>query len=186
MARAKVVGSTADQIAVRIYNQARAGTPYNKGVPVDLANLLVSQSKHETNDYTSNLFKKYNNAFGYAYYGGSNYQTGAGSVADNGQPIAAYSSIEDSVQEIVDWIYRRVKDGKFPADLSVIKTPAQYASYLKNAGYYGDTLQNYLNGLVRWFVVITPSQGIAGALVVVGVLAFVFRADLKPLFNKFL
>jgi hypothetical protein len=168
--RAQVIGSTADQVSVRIYNQARKGTPYNPGVPVDLANLLVAQAKHETGDFTSNAFKRQNNAFGYAYYAGSNYQKDQGTdiISDNGKPVAEYASIEDSVNEIVDWIYRRSRAGQFPADLSTIKTPAQYAGYLKSAGYFGDTLQNYLNGLVSWFKIITPAAaGSAGVVLLV-------------------
>jgi hypothetical protein len=175
--QAKVIGSVADQLSVRIYNQARKGTPYNPGVPVDLANLLVAQAKHETGDFSSNAFKQYNNAFGYAYYGGSNYQTGQGLIADNGQPVAAYRSVEDSVNEMVDWIYRRSRDGKFPADLSTISTPGQYVTYLKGAGYFGDSLQNYLSGLISWFKVITPAAaGSAGVLfLVVAVILYFSR-----------
>lgn len=137
----------------RIFNQAVKGTDYNKGLPNTLASLLIAQSKHETGNFTSSFFKKFNNAFGYSYFPGSNYQTGSiGPLADNGKPIADYWSLEDSVKEVIDWIYRRVNEGKFPKNLSDIKTPEQYAALLKSAGYYGDTLQNYTAGLKRFFI----------------------------------
>lgn len=138
----------------RIFNQALKGTDKNKGLPPVLSSLLVAQSAHETGNFTSNFFKNYNNAFGYSYVPGGVYQVGAGTLADNGQPIAAYRTIEDSTKEVIDWIYRRVKEGKFPADLFTINTPEQYAQLLKAANYYGDTLQNYSAGLKRFFTAI--------------------------------
>lgn len=145
------VGSMTAEIAANtIFNTARSGTPVNPGLPVGLANLLVAQAAHETGNFTSRFFRDYNNAFGYSW-AGSRYQTGPGPAADNGQPIGVYASVADSTREIVDWIYRRQKEGKFPADLSTITTPDQYAQLLKNAGYYGDTLSNYTAGLRRFF-----------------------------------
>ena len=161
-------------IASRIYNQARAGTQVNPGLPVDLSNLVVAQAKHETGNFASNAFTKYNNAFGYSY-AGSTYQTGPGLIADNGQPVGSYKNVEDSTKEIVDWIYRRRGEGKFPADLASIKTPALYADLLKKAGYYGDTLQNYLNGLTAFFKVISPgASGLAALAIVVGLVGWIY------------
>lgn len=165
--RARVVGSTSDQVAVRIYNQARKGTGYNPGLPVDLANLVVAQAKHETGDFTSNAFLKHNNAFGYAYYSGSNYQTGKGLIADNGQPVASYKTVEDSVKELIDWLNRRMREGKFP-DLAAVHTPGDYAAALKAAGYYGDTLANYARGLAAFFKVITPAGGLGMVAILIG------------------
>jgi len=138
----------------RIFNQALKGTGNNPGLPPVLSSLLVAQAAHETGNFTSNFFTKYNNAFGYSYVPGGSYQVAAGTVADNGQPIAVYRSIEDSTKEVIDWIYRRVKEGKFPADLFTITTPDQYAQLLKAANYYGDTLQNYAAGLNRFFTAV--------------------------------
>jgi len=122
-----------------------------RGVPDLLARLLVAQAQHETGNFTSNFFKKYNNAFGYSYYAGSDWQLPAGgTIADNGQPIAAYASVADSVGEVVAWIRRRIVQGKFPA-MDKITSPEQYAKLLKDAGYYGDTLANYQRALVKFF-----------------------------------
>lgn len=138
----------------RIFNQATKGTANNKGLPPVLSSLLVAQAAHETGNFTSNFLKKYNNAFGYSYFPESVYQSGAGTVADNGQRIATYANIEESTKEIIDWIYRRVREGKFPSDLFTITTPDQYAQLLKSANYYGDTLQNYSAGLRRFFTAV--------------------------------
>lgn len=163
--------------ADRIYSQALQGSPYNPGVPDAVARLMVAQARHETGDFTSNLFRRYNNAFGYAYYAPSNYQTGPGSIADNGQAIAAYRSVEDSTNEVIDWLYRRVRQGRFP-DLNTISTPEQYAAALKAAAYYGDTVENYLRGLKRFFLPAAIAVGSAGVLVAAGVLLYVFRDEI--------
>ncbi len=137
----------------RIYLQATRGSARNpKGLPPVLSSLVTAQAAHETANFTSNIFRNYNNAFGYSYVPGAVYQTGSGSVADNGQPVAAYATVEDSVREMVDWIYRRISEGKFPADLTTITTPEQYAQLLKNAGYYSDTVANYTAGIKQFFI----------------------------------
>lgn len=148
-----------------IYRAARAGTANNPGLPVALSWLLVAQAKHETGNFTSNFFKRYNNAFGYSYYPASPYQIGAGTVADNGLKIAAYSNLQDSVKELIDWLYRRLREGKLP-NLQAITTPEQYAAALKGAGYYGDTLQNYTAGLKRFFLQHKETIGLSSVFII--------------------
>lgn len=136
----------------RIFNAARGGTPKNKaGLPVVLSALLVAQARHETGNYTSRHFIQSRNAFGYSFDPRSAWQTGSGGIADNNSPVGVYDSIEDSTREVVDWIYRRVADGKFPADLSSIVTPERYAELLRSAGYYTAPLSVYAGGLAKWF-----------------------------------
>lgn len=168
-----------------ILEAAKNGTPTNpKGLPPVLAGLLLAQAKHESGNFSSNLFRKYNNAFGYNYVSGARWQTGAGTKADNGMPIAVYASVGDSAREIVDWIYRRVKEGKFPANLDLIRTPDEYAHLLKNAGYYQDNISNYTEGLKNFF----QSPKTHGALIMVGMAfaAWYFSntKDGKNLFKK--
>lgn len=141
----------------RIYNASIAGTPTNpRGLPPALSNLVVSQARHETNNFTSNSFVKFNNGFGYKYTG-NKWQSGMGVRSPEGDFYAAYANIENSTREIVDWIYRRMREGKFPANLGDIRTPEQYATLLKNAGYYGDDLENYIAGLKRWLKKVTEA-----------------------------
>jgi len=147
----------------RIINQARKGSDVNPGLPGNLPALLVAQAKHETGNFTSNAFKRHNNLFGYSYVPGGRYQIGAGLVADNGQPVAHYASPEDSVREIIDWLYRRVKEGKFT--FSQIQTPDDYAQHIRRAGYYTDTFANYSAGLKRFFTK-NPAFPIVGILLV--------------------
>ena len=143
--------TTQTAIALRIYNQLTSGSSNNPGLPQALAELMVDQSAHETNGWTSDFFVNNNNCFGYECDNSSEWQDGCSTAtADNGATVGNYDAIEDSCKELVDWIYRRVSDGKFPSDLNTITTADQYATLLKNAGYYGDTEANYLQGLKTW------------------------------------
>lgn len=159
--------------ALRVFNQARKGSPVNPGgLPVDLANLVTAQARHESANFTSPLFVGDNNAFGYDYTGNSN-QAGSSTRSHGGSFYARYNSIEDSVNEITDWIYRRRQEGKFPADLSSIKSPNDYATLLKNSGYYEDTVTNYQGGLTRWLTTYGAFTGLSVILLVaVGWLMF--------------
>jgi uncharacterized FlgJ-related protein len=135
----------------RIYNQAIAGSDNNPGLPATLANFLVGQSANETAGWTSDFFVNNNNCFGYSCDSGSQYQDGCSAGnADNGVQVGNYDSIEDSTKEIVDWIYRRVSDGKFPSDLTTITSADQYATLLKNAGYYQSAESSYAANISAW------------------------------------
>lgn len=173
--------ATASQIASyesEILAAASAGTPTNpRGLPYPLATLLIAQAKHESGNFTSNGFIEGRNAYGYAFVPGARWQLSTpGRIADNKQPLAMYKTLGDSVREVVDWIYRRVNEGKFPANLSSITTPEQYARYLKDAGYYGDTYANYSGGLARWFQNLSGSSKAAvgvGGVILLGILGAV-------------
>lgn len=139
-----------------IYNTALAN-----GIPAALAALLVAQSKHETNNFTSSVFWDCNNGFGYSAVrshcpGHSFYQN--------------YSSLEESVNEICNYLKRRVNDGSFP-DLDTITQPEQYAALLKSVGYYSDSLQNYANGLITWFQN-NPQKATGFGLIAIGVITY--------------
>lgn len=110
-----------------------------------LAELAVSQSKHETGNYKSKHFRESNNAFGYAYVKGARYQIGAGSIADNKRPVAKYASVADSARELAAWVIRRKQH------FVSVSNPQQYAETLKANGYFGDTVRNYVRGLISFF-----------------------------------
>lgn len=168
-------------ISDRIRAAALMGTPTNpRGVPETLAALMVAQAKHETGNFTSGPFLRDRNAFGYTYVAGAKWQIGPGTIADNGEPVARYASIEDSTAEIVDWIYRRIKEGKFPVNLNDITTPERYAQLLKDAGYYEDTEANYLEGLRRWYV---ANPGVNLLLIGLIATAWALRRELRKFFT---
>jgi hypothetical protein len=142
-----------------IYNTLR-----ESGIPDPLSLFVVAQAKHETANFTSNVFKTCNNAFGYKAVGtafscsqapeGGSYEYYPGGVADSAREIAAY-------------LKRRVSDGKFPP-LVQISTPEQYAALLKSAGYYGAPLSEYTAGLLRWLQRYETSIIGAGSVLLIG------------------
>lgn len=148
----------------RIYTTAinpyfRPGSPNTpiQGVPDFIAKCLVGQSKFETADY-HNSFIPERCYFSYSYTPKSVWQIpGGGKVADNHVPVAKYSSLEDSVHEMTDWLYRRQKDGKFPANLNTITSALQYATLLQQCGFFqgwskythSQNLHFYANGIQK-------------------------------------
>lgn len=156
-----------------IYNTARAD-----GMPDKLALFIVAQARHETGNYSSDFFTIGKNAFGYSFVSGAKWQLSTpGPMADNGEPIAQYSSVERSVHEITDWIKRRQNEGKFPASLSTIQTPEYYAQLLKQSGYFGAPLQTYTAALIGWLQQIShnlfrPEGASVGLLIIFLLLMF--------------
>ena len=124
-----------------IYNVVK-----QRGYDDNLAKIIVGQSYNETGNWTSNAFKKHNNAFGYSYVKGSKWQTGTrGLIADNNQPVADYKSVSDSTNEMIDWLQRREKSGKFK--IQDLNTPEKYAQALKDNAYYGATFKQYVDAM---------------------------------------
>jgi len=114
-----------------IYNTAK-----DEGMPDLLAQMIVGQSMHESNNYKHKFAKLYNSPFGYMYDKRSRWQKEGGSKADNGALIASYASFADATREITDWIKRRQRKGQFPKDLNEIKVPMDYSKLLQDCGYY--------------------------------------------------
>lgn len=141
-----------------IYNTLRGD-----GIPDPLASFVVAQARHETGNFTSNVFLQCNNAFGYkAVYGALEC-----SQAPEGGSYEYYpGGVQDSAHEISRYLYRRQADGSFPS-LSSITTLEQYASLLKSVGYYGASLYEYQSGLARWFKQYGSAIGL-GSLFLVG------------------
>jgi mannosyl-glycoprotein endo-beta-N-acetylglucosaminidase len=153
----------ADQSQQLIFTTLTTST----GFPVLFAQLVTAQSGHETDGWTSNVYLTDNNAFGYGF---------------NGVSYTAYASVEDSVQDMIDYINRRVADGSFPS-LDQITTPDQYATLLKNAksgAYFGDTVENYENGITNWLDTNLTATQVAvggGAIIAIFVIAFILLSS---------
>lgn len=171
--------TSADYAAI-VTARLQDGTDTNPGLPANLVPLVLAQAQNESTNFTSNVFNNtgYGNAFGYNY-SGSAYQTGS----FEGFAVYGNNGVDDSAAEIVDYIYRRVADGSFPADLTTITTADQYATLLKNAGYYTASEATYASGISNWLQqnVVTPivnnpeiSIGVTLAILAVGSY-FLFR-----------
>lgn len=128
------------------YNQRIYNTVINAGYSDTLARLLVAQAQYETGNYKNNAFLKHNNAFGYKYVAGAKYQLPtAGNVSSEGNRYAAYSSLENSVLEVLAWLERRQKEGKLK--IAELKDTTSYANALKMSDYYGISSNKYASGL---------------------------------------
>ena len=102
---------------------------------------IVSQAAHETNGFTSKIFKSNNNAFGMKYAGQSL------SIGEkNG--YADYATVLDSVKDFVKWYLKRV-----PVLLTMIGYGdiAKFVSFLKKNDYFEDTEENYCTGVTSWY-----------------------------------
>jgi len=125
-------------------------TVINAGYSDTLANLIVAQAHEESTQgsqpYSNKAFLNGNNAFGYKYVKGAKYQTSdEGNISSEGNPYAKYPSLENSVLEVLAWLERRQKEGKF--NIANIKTTEDYANALKAGDYYGETSAEYAKGL---------------------------------------
>jgi uncharacterized FlgJ-related protein len=147
----------------------------NNGVPVKLAELITAQAKHESANFTSNVFKQNNNLFGYKYVGQSIASRGTPAPAAEGKSMfyAKYENVADSVTELTNWIKRRQKEKKFPKDLNTIKTPEIYAGLLKASSFYGATLTDYLTGLKKYLKE-NVQTGISGVAILIIAASFFF------------
>lgn len=136
---------TIQEIAARIYNTLRQAD-----VPDVNARIIIGQARHETASFSSNVFKKNNNAFGmkmpsvrkspYILSSGTSAPANEGST-----PYARYASVEDSAKDLLHWLrYNKV-------DWAAVNTPEKYASFLKSKSYYGPTAEFYANQITVFF-----------------------------------
>lgn len=138
------------------------------GIPDPLSLFVVAQAKHETANFTSNVFKTCNNAFGYKAVFGA---TPCTQAPEGGSYKFYPGGVVDSAHELSAYLKRRVADGKFPA-LQTITSPEQYATLLKNAGYYGAPLNEYIAGLLRWIQRYDSAILGTGSVLLIGVVIY--------------
>lgn len=146
----------------RIFNQAKA-----LGMADAVALNVVAQARLESADYTSNVYRSNNNAFGYKFVGQKLATQGSpvpGSEASSGAKYyARYKNIEDSTTELVQWLLRRIKDGQFK--MNELTTPESYATAIRRAPfqYYGSSLANYTKNMQAKIKLLTGGTGISNS-----------------------
>jgi flagellum-specific peptidoglycan hydrolase FlgJ len=105
----------------------------------ELLPYVIAQAKHETNGYKSRAFIEQNNLFGMK---NANKRKQLG-VRRLDNQYRQYKSPQESVKDLIvyfDFV-------KFP---KAVIDSLHYAEELKRRKYYGDTIENYNNGLIRW------------------------------------
>jgi len=104
---------------------------------------ILAQAKHETGNFTSNLYLKNNNLFGMKLPTRRPTVATKGLMSPEGNYYAAYSSDGESIRDLFLWMDYT----KFP---TMVKNANEYASELKQRAYFGDSLANYQNALNKF------------------------------------
>lgn len=102
-------------------------------------NWIDAQAKHETANYTSNLYQRSNNAFG--MHNPSKREAVGYRVA--GDRYRHYDHRGQSIHDFILWL----KDWNFPTD---IQSPEEYVRQLKMRNYFTDSVDNYTTGLKKY------------------------------------
>lgn len=124
---------------------------YNRGIIRDseyaaLESYLIAQAKHETANFTSNVYNKDNNMFGMKRALRRPQNATQGLASPDPEPYkyyARFSSDSESLRDMINWL----RFNRFPTQVSSVD---EYAELMKSKGFYGDTVANYANGLRRW------------------------------------
>ena len=110
------------------------GTPW-----VNLTPYIIAQAEHETGGFTSPIFEENNNMFGMKEP--SIRKTTAKGTS---RGHAVFDNLEDSIADLVLYFEH------FNYPFHFVNLSA-YVNYLKERGYFEDTIENYYNGTSKWF-----------------------------------
>lgn len=105
-----------------------------------LAPYLEAQARHETNNYRSEVYRRANNLFGMK----DAYKRPRLGVDVAGDPYRHYKSDSESIRDMLLWLSYNKAPVSFPDSNS-------YAVFLKNKGYFEDSLKNYQKGMLVWY-----------------------------------
>lgn len=101
---------------------------------------IYAQLAHETNGGTSDLAVNYNN-----FAGLTQTQDNGLAQPDGSNYYMSFESQEDFADYFADYLNLYEGDGLFSAT-----NLQEYASALKSGGYFGDSVENYVNGMNNW------------------------------------
>jgi hypothetical protein len=99
---------------------------------------VIAQSKHETGNYSSDVFKSLKNMFGMR---NAKVRPQLGEFNLSG--YRKYQSRFDSAMDFLHWLHYN----EFPEK---INSATYYVKKLKDLKYFEDSEENYLNGLRSW------------------------------------
>lgn len=112
---------------------------------------VIAQSRLESSDYKSNVYKNNNNGFGMKFIGQPLATKGTlVPVSERVRPITAninyyakYNTFQDSVKDAVQRLFNITKNGVTPQMLKNATTSVEYANLQKTRGYFGGTALAY-------------------------------------------
>lgn len=104
------------------------------------ADLIYSQLGHESGNFSSELASKHHN-----YAGLTQVEPNELPQPDGSNYYMSFASDDDFVDYMADYLYKYKENGLFNA-----KDARSYAAALKDGGYFGDDLDNYVAGMQRF------------------------------------
>lgn len=114
---------------------------------------VYAQMAHETGGFKSELATKYHN------YGGVTQTTPNGlDQPDGSNYYMNFGSDEDFADYFADYLYKYKEDGVFNAH-----DTRSYATALKNGGYFGDDVENYVAGMNNFIGTNSIGEFVEGA-----------------------
>ena len=126
-------------------------TAIAEGLTPLLSTFMVAQANHESAAYTSGVFSRCNNAYGYKYVG-QELAVACSKAPEDELNYAGYKNVSDSAKEVARWIKRRM------SQFESVKTPEEYAIVLERNGYFGGNLSVYKRAMNQFWY---PIKGMA-------------------------
>lgn len=104
---------------------------------------ILAMAKHESANFTSNVYKANNNPFGMKVSKLHGFNEVEGTKAPDGGFYARYKDLPTAFFDLLEWM----RFNRFPTSFN---TPDDFVKALKSKGYFTDSINNYLNGVKRW------------------------------------
>lgn len=105
----------------------------------NLEKFIIAQSKFETGNFSSPIFKENNNLFGMKLP-----KSRSTTAIGENRGHAKFSNTRDSVIDLTMWL------NMYKSQAQKITTLSEYVAFLKSKRYFEDSITNYLNGLKKW------------------------------------
>lgn len=138
------------------YDQQIYDLAISEGFKPNVAKYIVAQARLESSDYGSNVFNNNNNMYGMKFVKQPLATRGTlappnersqscvnSNVCKDSDYYAKYKTPIDSPRDVIQRLYKNERNGVGFNELNNSKTPDEFASLLKQRGYYGGTPQQY-------------------------------------------
>lgn len=112
---------------------------------------IYAQWLHETDNFTSYVCTAFNNFSGLKQFRDNN--TPLDTRSPEGDNYQYFDSPESYAEYFAFYLTLYRENGLFEAT-----TVEEYVKALKDGGYFGDTLENYINGMNYWLSTFTTTE----------------------------